>query len=54
MARQTRSGVAGMAKSVSPARASRIALITVGVLAIVPPSPTPLARSGFVNAATEY
>ena len=34
--------------------ASRIALITVGVEATVPPSPTPLARSGFVKAATEY
>ena len=49
-----RSGVAGIGKSVTPsrARASRIAFITVGVAAIVPPSPTPLTPSGFVVLGT--
>jgi hypothetical protein len=50
MARQMRSGVAGIVTSVTPsgARASRIAFITVGVEATVPPSPTPLAPNGCV------
>ena len=49
-----RSGVAGIGTSVTPsgASASRIAFITVGVLATVPPSPTPLAPSGFVVLGT--
>lgn len=49
IARQMRSGVAGIATSVMPsgASASRIAFITVGVAATVPPSPTPLIPSGF-------
>src|SRR5689334_1435112 len=49
-----RSGVAGIGKSVIPsgARASRIAFITVGVEATVPPSPTPLAPNGFVVLET--
>jgi Phage derived protein Gp49-like (DUF891) len=40
-----RSGVAGIGTSVTPREesASRIAFITVGVAATVPPSPTPLA-----------
>jgi hypothetical protein len=44
MAHHTRSGVAGIATSATPsgASASRIAFITVGVAATVPPSPTPL------------
>ncbi len=43
-----------MARSVTPsgARASRIAFITVGVLATVPPSPTPLTPSRFVVLGT--
>ena len=47
-------GVAGMAKSVTPsgASASRIAFMTVGGEATVPPSPTPLAPSGFVVLGT--
>src|SRR5437762_2099184 len=46
-----RSGVAGIGTSVTPseARASRIAFITVGVEARVPPSPTPLAPNGLVE-----
>ena len=54
MARQMRSGVAGIGTSVTPsgARASRIAFITVGVEATVPPSPTPLAPNGFVVLGT--
>ena len=49
-----RSGVAGIGRSVTPSgvRASRIAFITVGVLATVPPSPTPLAPRGFVVLGT--
>ncbi len=49
-----RSGVAGIGTSVTPsgASASRIAFITVGVEATVPPSPTPLAPSGFVVLGT--
>jgi hypothetical protein len=34
------------------ARASRMAFITVGVPATVPPSPTPLAPSGLVGLGT--
>jgi hypothetical protein len=49
-----RSGVAGIGTSVTPsgARASRIAFMTVGVEATVPPSPTPLAPNGFVVLGT--
>src|SRR5216683_6997381 len=44
----TRSGVAGIGTSWTPsgASASRMAFITVGVAATVPPSPTPLIPSG--------
>src|ERR1700751_6087366 len=54
IARQMRSGVAGIGMSVTPsgARASRIAFMTVGVLATVPPSPTPLAPNGLVGLGT--
>jgi hypothetical protein len=49
-----RSAVAGIGTSVTPsgASASRIAFITVGVLATVLPSPTPLAPSGLVVLGT--
>ena len=49
-----RSGLAGIATSVTPsgARASRIAFITAGVLATAPPSPAPLAPSGLVVLGT--
>src|SRR4029450_10378667 len=51
MAAHTRSGVAGMAMSVIPsgARASTMALMTVGVDTIVPASPMPLTPSGLVG-----
>jgi hypothetical protein len=54
IARQMRSGVAGIGTSVTPsgARASRIAFMTVGVAAIVPPSRTPFAPNGFVVLGT--
>src|SRR5207302_10039922 len=54
IARQMRSGVAGIGTSVTPsgARASRMAFTTVGVEATVPPSPTPLAPNGFVVLGT--
>jgi hypothetical protein len=54
IARQRRSGVADIGTSVTPsgARAWSIAFITVGVLATVPPSPTPLAQRGFVVLGT--
>ena len=54
MARQMRSGVAGIGTSVTPSgeSASRIAFMTVGVAATVPPSPTPLAPSGSVGLGT--
>jgi hypothetical protein len=47
-------GGVGHGRSVKPtgARASRIAFITVGVEATVPPSPTPLTPSGFVVPGT--
>src|SRR6266498_5127569 len=50
IARQTRSGVAGMSTSVTPkgASASTTAFITAAVEAIVPVSPTPFTPSGFV------
>ena len=49
-----RSGVVGIGTSVTPsgASASRIAFMTVGVLATVPPSPTPLAPYGLVGLGT--
>ena len=48
MARHTRWGVAGISTSSTPhgRRASTIALITAGVEAMVPASPTPLTPSG--------
>src|SRR5947208_7851621 len=51
IARQTRSGVAGMSMLVTPRAdsASTTALITAAVDAIVPVSPTPLTPSGFVG-----
>src|SRR5262249_26297642 len=51
IARQTRSGVAGIWTSVTPRceTASTTALITAGADAIVPVSPTPLTPSGFVG-----
>lgn len=51
---QMRSGVAGIDTSVTPSgeSASRIAFMTVGVEATVPPSPTPLAPNGFVVLGT--
>ena len=54
MARLTRSGVAGIGTSVTPSgeSASMIALMTVGVEATVPPSPTPLAPNGLVDLGT--
>ena len=50
-ARQTFSGLAGIVTSVTPygESASTTALITAGVEAIVPVSPTPLTPSGFVG-----
>ena len=49
IARQTRSGVAGIWMSVTPRceRASMIPLITAGAAAIVPVSPTPFAPNGW-------
>ena len=49
IARQTRSGVAGIWMSVTPRceSASTTALITAGADAIVPVSPTPLAPNGW-------
>ena len=51
IARQTRSGVAGMSMSVTPKgeSASTTAFMTAAVEAIVPVSPTPLTPSGFVG-----
>ena len=51
IARQTRSGVAGIWTSVTPRwdRASTTAFITAAPDAIVPVSPTPLTPSGFVG-----
>src|SRR4029453_15783989 len=51
IARQTRSGVAGIWMSVTPRceTASSTALITAGAAAIVPVSPTPFAPNGFVG-----
>ena len=51
IARQTRSGVAGIWISVTPRceSASTTALITAGAAAIVPVSPTPFAPNGFVG-----
>ena len=51
IARQTRSGVAGIWMSFTPRceRASSTALITAGAAAIVPVSPTPFTPSGFVG-----
>ena len=51
IARQTRSGVAGIWMSVTPRceSASTTALITAGAAAIVPVSPTPLTPNGFVG-----
>ena len=50
IARQTVCGVAGISTSVTPSgrRASMTALITAGVEAMVPASPTPLVPSGWV------
>ena len=50
IARQTRSGVAGIWMSFTPngRSASTTALTTAGVDAIVPASPTPLTPSGLV------
>src|SRR5439155_27136855 len=50
-ARQTRSGVAGISKSVTPkgTSASTTAFITAAVEAMVPVSPTPFTPSGFVG-----
>ena len=49
IARQTRSGVAGIWMSVTPRweSASSTALITAGAAAIVPVSPTPFAPNGW-------
>ena len=49
IARQTRSGVAGIWMSVTPRceSASTTALITAGAAAIVPVSPTPFAPNGW-------
>ena len=54
IARHTCSGLAGIATSATPsgASASRIAFITVGVAATVPPSPTPLMPSGLDKLGT--
>ena len=51
IARQTRSGVAGIWMSFTPRweSASTTALITAGAAAIVPVSPTPFTPSGFVG-----
>ena len=53
-ARRIRSDVAGIGRPVMPsgARASRIAFITAGVVATVPPSPAPLAPSRLVVLGT--
>src|SRR5439155_1479243 len=50
-ARQTRSGVAGISMSWTPngVRASTTALITAGVEAIAPVSPTPFTPSGLLG-----
>ena len=50
MFRQTASGVAGIGTSVTPngRNASMIALITAGVEAMAPASPTPLVPRGCV------
>src|SRR6266545_284816 len=50
IARQTRSGVAGISRSVIPygESASTTAFITAAVEAMVPVSPTPFTPSGFV------
>src|SRR6266508_2895861 len=55
IARQTRSGVAGMSMSVTPygASASITALITAGVDAIVPVSPTPFDPRGWVGLGAD-